>query len=264
MKDTYLKKILETTRNSVSDKKKNFPLAKLESELGYLESTRGFKDGLINSLEENSIAVIAEMKKASPSQGLIREKYEPEVIAKNYEQANAACLSVLTDEPFFHGSLEHLSLVRACVDLPLLRKDFIIDEYQIYESRYGGADCILLISAALTQNQLHDYHQLAIELNLDVLVEVHTLNEMESALKIGPNLIGINNRNLETLKVNLEITKRLSTEVPEEIVVVSESGIKSCEDVKKIISYGVTTFLVGEVFMRAEHPGNELRNLFFT
>jgi len=264
MKDTYLKKILETTRNSVSDKKKNFPLAKLESELGYLESTRGFKDGLINSLEENSIAVIAEMKKASPSQGLIREKYEPEVIAKNYEQANAACLSVLTDEPFFHGSLEHLSLVRACVDLPLLRKDFIIDEYQIYESRYGGADCILLISAALTQNQLHDYHQLAIELNLDVLVEVHTLNEMESALKIGPNLIGINNRNLETFKVNLEITKRLSTEVPEEIVVVSESGIKSCEDVKKIISYGVTTFLVGEVFMRAEHPGNELRNLFFT
>ena len=264
MKDTYLKKILETTRNSVSDKKKNFPLAKLESELGYLESTRGFKDGLINSLEENSIAVIAEMKKASPSQGLIREKYEPEVIAKNYEQANAACLSVLTDEPFFHGSLEHLSLVRACVDLPLLRKDFIIDQYQIYESRYGGADCILLISAALTQNQLHDYHQLAIELNLDVLVEVHTLNEMESALKIGPNLIGINNRNLETLKVNLEITKRLSTEVPEEIVVVSESGIKSCEDVKKIISYGVTTFLVGEVFMRAEHPGNELRNLFFT
>ena len=264
MKDTYLKKILETTRNSVSDKKKNFPLAKLESELGYLESTRGFKDGLINSLEENSIAVIAEMKKASPSQGLIREKYEPEVIAKNYEQANAACLSVLTDEPFFHGSLEHLSLVRACVDLPLLRKDFIIDEYQIYESRYGGADCILLISAALTQNQLHDYHQLAIELNLDVLVEVHTLNEMESALKIGPNLIGINNRNLETLKVNLEITKRLSTEVPEEIVVVSESGIRSCEDVKKIISYGVTTFLVGEVFMRAEHPGNELRNLFFT
>ena len=264
MKDTYLKEILETTRNSVSDKKKNFPLAKLESELGYLESTRGFKDGLINSLEENSIAVIAEMKKASPSQGLIREKYEPEVIAKNYEQANAACLSVLTDEPFFHGSLEHLSLVRACVDLPLLRKDFIIDEYQIYESRYGGADCILLISAALTQNQLHDYHQLAIELNLDVLVEVHTLNEMESALKIGPNLIGINNRNLETFKVNLEITKRLSTEVPEEIVVVSESGIKSCEDVKKIISYGVTTFLVGEVFMRAEHPGNELRNLFFT
>ena len=264
MKDSYLREILESTRNSVSEKKKNFPLTKLESELRHLESTRGFRNGLMKSLEQNSIAVIAEMKKASPSQGLIREKYEPEVIAKNYEQANAACLSVLTDEPFFHGSLEHLSLVRACVDLPLLRKDFIIDEYQIYESRYGGADCILLISAALTQNQLHDYHQLAIELNLDVLVEVHTLNEMESALKIGPNLIGINNRNLETLKVNLEITKRLSTEVPEEIVVVSESGIKSCEDVKKIISYGVTTFLVGEVFMRAEHPGNELRNLFFT
>ena len=264
MKDTYLKKILETTRNSVSDTKRNLPLVKLESDLERLELTKGFRDSLVKSLKQNSLAVIAEMKKASPSRGLLREKYEPEVIAQDYQQASAACLSVLTNEPFFKGCLEHLSLVRDRVDLPLLRKDFIVDEYQIYESRYGGADCILLIVAALTKNQLHDYHQLAIELNLDVLVEVHTLNEMESALKIGPNLIGINNRNLETFKVNLEITKRLSTEVPEEIVVVSESGIKSCEDVKKIISYGVTTFLVGEVFMRAEHPGNELRNLFFT
>ena len=263
MKDTYLKEILETTRNSVSDTKKNFPLAKLESELEHLELTKGLRDSLVKSVKQNSLAVIAEMKRASPSRGLIREKYEPEVIAQDYQKANATCLSVITDEPFFKGSLDHLSLVRGCVDLPLLRKDFIIDEYQIYESRYRGADCILLIVAALTQNQLHDYHQLATELNLEVLVEVHSFSEMESALKISPNLLGINNRNLETFEVNLETTKLLSREVPEEIVVVSESGIKSSEDVKKIISYGVSTFLVGEVFMQAENPGEELRKLFF-
>lgn len=263
MKDTYLKEILETTRNSVSDTKKNLPLAKLESELEHLELTKGFRDSLVKSVKQNSLAVIAEMKKASPSRGLLREKYEPEVIAQDYQQANAACLSVLTNEPFFKGCLEHLSLVRDRVDLPLLRKDFIVDEYQIYESRYGGADCILLIVAALTQNQLHDYHQLATELNLDVLVEVHTFSEMEIALKISPNLIGINNRNLETFEVNLETTKLLFKEVSGEIVVVSESGIKTSEDVKQIMSYGVSTFLVGEVFMRAENPGEELKKLFF-
>ena len=158
----------------------------------------------MRSLDQNSIAVIAEMKKASPSQGLIREKYEPEKIAKEYENANASCLSILTDRPFFKGDLRHLSLVRKSVGLPLLRKDFIIDEYQVYESRYSGADCILLIVAILTQSQLNDYLQLAFELNLDVLVEIHSFEEMENALKIEPNLIGINNRDLETFKVELE------------------------------------------------------------
>ena len=263
MKDSYLGEILESTRNSVSEKKKNFPLTKLESELRHLESTRGFRDGLMKSLEQNSIAVIAEMKKASPSQGLIREKYEPEAIAKDYEKANASCLSILTNEPFFKGHLRHLSLVRSYVALPLLRKDFIIDEYQVYESRCGGADCILLIVAALTQNQLNDYFQLAIELNLDVLVEVHSFSELESALKIGPNLIGINNRDLKTFKVNLKTTEQLSKEVPDEITVVSESGIKTSEDIKKVTSYGVTTFLVGEALMRAKSPGEKLKTLFY-
>ncbi len=263
MKDTYLKKILETTRISVSERKKISPLSKLESRSVDVESTRGFKNSLIKSVEKNNIAVIAEMKKASPSLGLIRKEYEPEELAQHYAKANAACLSVLTDEPFFQGSIEHLTSVRKSVDLPLLRKDFIIDEYQVYESRFQGADCILLIAAALTQNQLKDYYQLAIELKLDVLVEVHTYDEVEKALSINANLIGINNRNLKTFEVDLETTKHLTQYIPQEVLVVSESGIKTREDVQKICSYGVSIFLVGEAFMKADNPGSELKNIFF-
>ena len=263
MKDTYLKKILETTRISVSERKKISPLSKLESRSVDVESTRGFKNSLIKSVEKNNIAVIAEMKKASPSLGLIRKEYEPEELAQHYAKANAACLSVLTDEPFFQGSIEHLTSVRKSVDLPLLRKDFIIDEYQVYESRFQGADCILLIAAALTQNQLKDYYQLAIELKLDVLVEVHTYEEVEKALSINANLIGINNRNLKTFEVDLETTKHLTQYIPQEVLVVSESGIKTREDVQKICSYGVSIFLVGEAFMKADNPGSELKNIFF-
>ena len=263
MKDTYLKKILETTRISVSERKKISPLSKLGSRSVDVESTRGFKNSLIKSVEKNNIAVIAEMKKASPSLGLIRKEYEPEELAQHYAKANAACLSVLTDEPFFQGSIEHLTSVRKSVDLPLLRKDFIIDEYQVYESRFQGADCILLIAAALTQNQLKDYYQLAIELKLDVLVEVHTYEEVEKALSINANLIGINNRNLKTFEVDLETTKHLTQYIPQEVLVVSESGIKTREDVQKICSYGVSIFLVGEAFMKADNPGSELKNIFF-
>ena len=263
MKDTYLKKILETTRISVSERKKISPLSKLESRSVDVESTRGFKNSLIKSVEKNNIAVIAEMKKASPSLGLIRKEYEPEELAQHYAKANAACLSVLTDEPFFQGSIEHLTSVRKSVDLPLLRKDFIIDEYQVYESRFQGADCILLIAAALTQNQLKDYYQLAIELKLDVLVEVHAYDEVEKALSINANLIGINNRNLKTFEVDLETTKHLTQYIPQEVLVVSESGIKTREDVQKICSYGVSIFLVGEAFMKADNPGRELKNIFF-
>ena len=264
MKNSYLREILDRTKNSVHATKKKFPLTKLESELGSLDSTRGFRDSLAKSLDQNSIAVIAEMKKASPSQGLIREKYEPEKIAKEYEKANASCLSILTVRPFFKGHLRHLSLVRKSVELPLLRKDFIIDEYQVYESRYSGADCILLIVAILTQSQLNDYLQLAFELNLDVLVEVHTYKELERALKIEPSIVGINNRNLETFKVNLSTTKYLVKEIPDKVLVVSESGIKTREDINKIISYGVNIFLVGEVFMKSHNPGQKLKDLFFS
>tara|TARA_B100001013_G_C24615169_1_gene444868 strand:+ start:396 stop:1190 length:795 start_codon:yes stop_codon:yes gene_type:complete len=263
MKGTYLKEIIESTKTSISDKKKYFPQRDLESQLLHLGPTRGFRRNLIKSIQLNSLAVIAEIKKASPSKGLIRKNFEPEVLARNYEEAGATCLSVLTDQPYFQGSLDHLSLVKESVDLPLLRKDFIVDEYQIYESRYRGADCILLIVAALTRSQLKDYHDLARELNLDVLIEVHTVNETLRAVNINPNLIGINNRNLETFEVDLENTKHLVKDIPQEILIVSESGIKTREDVQKIYSYGVNIFLVGEAFMKVDNPGTELRNIFF-
>jgi len=263
MKNTYLNEILEVTRSSVTEKKKKLPLSELNKSPVNLLPTKGFSKALLNSIERNQVAVIAEMKKASPSQGLIRESYVPVELAQQYQQAFAACLSVLTDEPFFQGSLEHLSLVREAVKLPLLRKDFIIDEYQIYESLYKGADCILLIVAALSKSQLQDFYLLAQDLDLDVLVEVHSQEEVEVALNMKTKLIGINNRNLETFEVDLETTTRLSKEIPEDILIVSESGIKSSKDVKRIISSGVNVFLVGEAFMKAENPGEELKNLFF-
>ena len=263
MKNTYLDEILEVTRASVTEKKKKLPLSKLNNSSKNLWPTRGFINALVNSIKRNQVAVIAEMKKASPSQGLIREAYAPDELAKQYEQASAACLSVLTDEPFFKGSLEHLLLVRETVNLPVLRKDFIVDEYQIYESRYKGADCILLIVAALSKSELQDFYHLALDLDLDVLVEVHNQEEVETALDLKSKLIGINNRNLETFEVDLETTTKLFEEIPEEILTVSESGIKSSKDIKRLISCGVNIFLVGEALMRAENLGTELKNLFY-
>jgi indole-3-glycerol phosphate synthase len=263
MKNTYLDEILEVTRASVTEKKKILPLSKFNNSSKTLWPTRGFINELVNSIKRNQVAVIAEMKKASPSQGLIREAYVPVEIAKQYQQASAACLSVLTDEPFFQGSIEHLLLVREAANLPVLRKDFIVDEYQIYESRYKGADCILLIVAALSKSELQDFYHLALDLDLDVLVEVHNQEEVETALDLKSKLIGINNRNLETFEVDLETTTRLFEEIPEEILTVSESGIKSSKDIKRLISCGVNIFLVGEVLMIAENPGTELKNLFY-
>ena len=263
MKSTYLNEILKVTKASVEEKKKASPLLEASTSSDLFLSKDCFAESLRASIESHRVAVIAEMKKASPSQGLIRENYNPSELAKQYLEAKAACLSILTDEPFFKGSLEHISIVKETVDLPVLRKDFIVDEYQIHESQLKGADCILLIVAALSKNQLQEFSHLASELNLEVLVEVHDEEEVERALEINSNLIGINNRNLETFEVNLETTERLIEKIPGEILTVSESGIKSSEDVKKIMSSGVSTFLVGEVFMRAEDPGKELKNLFF-
>ena len=262
MKNTYLNEILEVTKVSVEEKKKAFPLTETFASSRNLLPKESFIKSLKASIESHRVAVIAEMKKASPSQGVIRENYDPSELAKQYLEAEAACLSVLTDEPFFKGSLEHLSVVKEAVDLPVLRKDFIVDEYQIYESLLKGADCILLIVAALSKNQLQEFSHLALDLNLEVLVEVHDEEDIERALEIRPNLIGINNRDLETFQVNLETTERLVEQIPREILIVSESGIKSSEDIKKIVSSGVNAFLVGEVFMRAENPGKELKNLF--
>ena len=263
MKSTYLDEILKVTKASVEEKKKTSPLLETSTSSELLLSKGCFAESLKASIESHRVAVIAEMKKASPSQGMIRENYDPSELAKQYLEAKAACLSILTDEPFFKGSLEHISIVKETVDLPVLRKDFIVDEYQIHESLLKGADCILLIVAALSKNQLQEFSQLASDLNLEVLIEVHDEEEVERALEINPNLIGINNRNLETFEVNLETTERLVKEIPREILTVSESGIKSSEDVKKIMSSGVNAFLVGEAFMRAEESGKELKNLFF-
>ena len=264
MKGNYLKEIVETTRRDVSRKKKSFKLSELRSLLNFIEPIRGFRDRIIKFLEKNSVAVIAEMKKASPSKGIIRENYDPLILAKSYQDFGATCLSVLTNKEYFQGSLDHITQVKEVVQLPVLRKDFIVDKYQIYESLYRGADCILLIVAALPPRQLKEYYQIATELGLDVLVEVHTHLELEQALKIEPTILGINNRNLETFEINLETTKNLVKEIPDNILIISESGIKTKEDINKITSYGVNTFLVGEALMRNNNPGKKLKNLFYS
>lgn len=261
--NSYLDKIIEQTASAVEIDKQKIPLQELKSYLSDLNETKGFFKSIKARYDDGLVSVIAEIKRASPSQGLIRENFNPKDIAQSYQASQATCLSVLTDAPFFQGCLEDLSSVREVVDLPLLRKDFIVDEYQIYQSRFYGADCILLIASVLSDIQLKEFKEIAQELNLDVLVEVHNRPEMDRAKDLGFSLIGINNRDLKTFKVNLETTINLSEDLQDKIIV-SESGIKTKEDVKKIMSSGTKTFLVGESFMRASNPGEELKKLFFS
>jgi len=261
--NSYLDKIIEQTASAVEIDKQKIPLQELKSYLSDLNETKGFFKSIKARHDDGLVSVIAEIKRASPSQGLIRENFNPKDIAQSYQASQATCLSVLTDAPFFQGCLEDLSSVREVVDLPLLRKDFIVDEYQIYQSRFYGADCILLIASVLSDIQLKEFKEIAQELNLDVLVEVHNTPEMDRAKDLGFSLIGINNRDLKTFKVNLETTINLSEDLQDKIIV-SESGIKTKEDVKKIMSSGTRTFLVGESFMRASNPGEELKKLFFS
>ena len=261
--NSYLDKIIEQTASAVEIDKQKIPLQELKSYLSDLNETKGFFKSIKARHDDGLVSVIAEIKRASPSQGLIRENFNPKDIAQSYQASQATCLSVLTDAPFFQGCLEDLSSVREVVDLPLLRKDFIVDEYQIYQSRFYGADCILLIASVLSDIQLKEFKEIAQELNLDVLVEVHNRPEMDRAKDLGFSLIGINNRDLKTFKVNLETTINLSEDLQDKIIV-SESGIKTKEDVKKIMSSGTRTFLVGESFMRASNPGEELKKLFFS
>ena len=261
--NSYLDKIIEQTASAVEIDKQNIPLQELESFLSDLNETKGFFKSIKARHDDGLVSVIAEIKRASPSQGLIRENFNPKDIAQSYQASQATCLSVLTDDLYFKGSLEDLAAVREVVDLPLLRKDFIVDEYQIYQSRFYGADCILLIASVLSDIQLKEFKEIAQELNLDVLVEVHDRPEMDRAKDLGFSLIGINNRDLKTFKVNLETTINLSEDLQDKIIV-SESGIKTKEDVKKIMSSGTRTFLVGESFMRASNPGEELKKLFFS
>ena len=224
---------------------------------------RGFVRALRSKIREGKPAVIAEMKRASPSQGILRHHFDPAAIASSYENNGAACISVLTDTRHFMGAPEHLAAARAACGLPLLQKDFVIDPYQIYQARVLGADCVLLIVAALASGQMRTLENCAHELCMDVLVESHNGDELERALELKTELIGINNRDLRSFKTSLETTLLLASRVPPGRMIVTESGIKSPQDVARMRGQGIQAFLVGEALMRAENPGEGLRRLFF-
>ena len=238
------------------------PLAELESAVASAEPTRGFRNALSERVERGDAAVIAEVKKASPSKGVIRADFQPAKIAASYEAGGAACLSVLTDIDFFQGADAYLQAARGACSLPVLRKDFTLDPYQIWEARALGADAILLIVACLELPLLKDLHDCATELGLDVLVEVHDEAELDEALTLGGDLIGINNRDLHTFETSLDTTYRLLERIPAGVQVVTESGFSARDQVIEMRRNGVDTFLIGETFMRADDPGDALADMF--
>lgn len=238
------------------------PLESIIKSIQDMAEPRGFVRAIENKINAGQSAVIAEIKKASPSKGLIRENFVPAEIAQSYEKGGAACLSVLTDIDFFQGSDGYLQEARNACALPVLRKDFVIDPYQIYEARLIGADAILLIVACLSDTQLSEFSALAQELGLDVLVEVHDREELQRALKLSTRLMGINNRNLRTFETTLNTTIELLELIPDDRIVVTESAIHLPEDVALMRKHQVNAFLVGESFMRAEQPGEKLAELF--
>lgn len=256
-----LNKILDVKREEIVVAKKVRSVASLEEEASS-QSLRDFVLAIENRVQLKKSAVIAEVKKASPSKGVLREDFQPAAIAESYEKNGAACLSVLTDEQFFKGATAYLQEARNACALPVLRKDFMIDHYQLYEARAMGADCILLIVAALPKSLMIELELLAKELGLAVLVEVHDEKELESALELKTPLIGVNNRNLRTFETSLSTTIRLLDEIPTDRIVISESGILTIKDVATLREHDVHAFLVGEAFMRAEHPGAALAELF--
>ncbi len=262
-----LRQILERKRVEVAAARAARSLASLRADAEAFGARdegvpRGFERALRARIAAGAPGVIAEIKRASPSQGLLRDPFDPAAIAVSYAAAGAACLSVLTDRDFFQGELEHLVAARAACSLPVLRKDFVIDEYQLYEARAHGADCVLLIVAALGDEQLRDLEACAYGLGMDVLVESHDAAELERALALRTALIGINNRNLRTFAVSLATTLDLLTRIPPQRLVVTESGIRVPENVGQMRAAGVNAFLVGEAFMRAPDPGAELARLF--
>ena len=258
-----LNTILARKAEEIVQRSANMPLAEVRARAGDALPTRGFAQAMHDRIATGDAAVIAEIKKASPSKGVIRADFRPADIAVSYQFGGAACLSVLTDVDFFQGSDAFLQQAREACTLPVLRKDFTIDAYQVHEARMLGADCILLIFAALDDGQLVDLSGLAMDLDMDVLVEVHDIDELERALQVPVPLVGINNRNLRTFEVSLETTLAMQQAVPKDRLLVTESGIVMAADVVRMRGAGVNAFLVGETFMRADEPGEALRQLFF-
>jgi len=257
-----LNKILAVKTQEVATALAAKPLAAMRAEAEQAVAVRDFAGAIRAKISAGQAAVIAEIKKASPSKGVLRTDFRPAEIAASYAQHGAACLSVLTDEQFFQGSAEYLKQARAACALPVLRKDFIVDEYQIYEARAMGADAVLLIAAALDVVQMQAFEALAHSLGMAVLVEVHDAVELDAALQLSTPLIGINNRNLRTFEVSLQTTLDLLPRIPPERIVVTESGILKAKDVELMRGNLVNAFLVGEAFMRADNPGSELAKIF--
>jgi indole-3-glycerol phosphate synthase len=259
---SILRDILRRKSEEVAAGKALASIAELKARALDCAPTRGFEEGLRLALAKGP-AIIAEIKKASPSAGVIREDFHPADIARSYRAAGAACLSVLTDRDYFQGDAEYLQEARDACDLPVLRKDFIIDPWQILESRVMGADCILLIASALEQPALQDLLSLAKSSGMDVLIEVHDEAEMERTLSLDHDLIGVNNRNLNTFETSLATSERLKKMLTRGQLLVTESGIRTAGDVKRMQGSGINAFLVGEAFMREENPGYALKRMFF-
>jgi indole-3-glycerol phosphate synthase len=259
---TVLKTIVERKWREIAERKQQIPLQEMRERALLQPACRGFVAAIESKLNNGEAAVIAEIKKASPSKGVIRADFIPAEIATSYAKGGAACLSVLTDRDFFQGADSYLQQARNSVRIPVLRKDFTVDPYQVFEARAIGADCILLIVACLDDEQLHGLNSLAAELGLDVLVEVHNRAELTRALQLPNRLIGINNRNLHTFDVQLETTFKLLDSIPEDRIVVTESGIHTTDDVAAMRGHNVNAFLVGEAFMREPEPGRKLMEMF--
>jgi len=259
-----LKKIIFRKLEEIQAGCERIPLREMKQKALMMATspTRGFADAMQAKLEAGQSAVIAEIKKASPSKGVLRDPFDPVEIAKSYEAHGAACLSVLTDQDFFQGSNTYLQQVHDAVGLPIIRKDFIVDDYQVYEARVIGADCILLIAAAIGDAQMSELTETALHLGMDVLIEVHNEEEMERALRLPLPMIGINNRDLHTFDVSLETTIRMLEMIEDDRIVVTESGILTPEDVMIMRQHQVNSFSVGEAFMRADNPGEKLAELF--
>jgi len=262
MAEDILQKIVAVKREEIAEAVRRKPLAEVREDAESRVLTRDFVAAMRAKIAAGQAAVIAEVKKASPSKGVLREDFIAADIAQSYAEYGAACLSVLTDKQFFQGSVDYLKQARASCQLPVLRKDFMVDAYQIYESRVMGADCVLLIAAILDDGQMAEFEFIARMLDMAVLVEVHDEVELERALKLKTPLIGVNNRNLRTFEVSLDTTLALRDHVPADRVLVTESGILSKADVTRMREAGVHAFLVGEAFMRAPEPGEALASLF--